>query len=76
MLELYDFSQGQRVEKDDKFDIVVRDNEHNKINYTPLSALGSGYPGPWEISINKDTGDATFTNCVAKVARAYHFFAD
>ena len=76
VLELYDFSQGHRVEKDDKFDIVVRDNEHNKINYTPLSALGSGYPGPWEIEINKQTGDATFTNCVAKVARAYHFFAD
>ena len=76
VFELFNFSQGQRVEKDDKFDIVVRDNENGKIDYTPLSALGSGYPGPWEITINKTTGDATFTNCVAKVARAYHFFQD
>lgn len=75
-LELYNFSQGQRVQKNDKFDIVVRDNQHGKVDYTPLSALGSGYPGPWEITINEQTGDATFTNCVAKVARAYHFFQD
>lgn len=75
-LELYNFSQGQRVQKNDKFDIVVRDNQNGKVDYTPLSALGSGYPGPWEITINEQTGDATFTNCVAKVARAYHFFQD
>lgn len=75
-LEIFNFSQGQRVEKNDKFDIIVRDNQHGKVDYTPLSALGSGYPGPWEITIDEDTGDATFTNCVAKVARAYHFFGD
>ena len=75
-LELYNFSQGQRVQKNDKFDIVVRDNQHGKVDYTPLSALGSGYPGPWEITIDEQTGNATFTNCVAKVARAYHFFQD
>lgn len=75
-LEIYNFSLGNRVEKDDKFDIIVRDNENGKVDYTPLSALGSGYPGPWEITINEQTGDATFTNCVAKVARAYHFFQD
>lgn len=58
---------------------MARD-QNNQLKYLDLSVASGGgggggqLPGPWEMTLGG--GTASFTNCCARIARAYYFFDD
>ena len=72
---VYDVTEDTRDEKDGLL-ITYTDNREESFIPWPTLSGGAKLPGPFEMNIDLSSNQATFTNCVMRIARGYFFFND